>query len=177
MNRRLMFIIIFTMILLSSCANKSESIALIAPSNVEVCIAKGDISLILFLDNALISKLCSISGLDAESMVVELEPDAEVYLISDSEYDHRNGYLSLLLGEANSNDIADVLSSNKKLLQKSKLVARMDECTGGYDSRLLDLVDGVEKPCQYELSSILYNATDWSVAKAFYREWKDSIFR
>ncbi len=169
-------IFLLCLILFSSCEKKNEAIALVAPNGGEISIVKGEESLFLTLDSVAIERVEELSGEDVSDALKDLVPDMTIYKSSYEQYSGREELVTLLMSQSDKDRI-DVISNNKKVLEKSELLSKMDSFSSGYDSAILKQVCNVDNTYQYELSSILIDAKKWEDAVAFFSEWKKAILR
>lgn len=175
LNKRLLLILILSLILFVSCQEGKTTLALISNSGGEISFVDGKTSVLLTLDSDMVSNLISLSGLGKVDIIHALAPDAEVYSIPPYMYQKRLGYLDLLMYEFTDTNRVDVIKANSKLLLNSKLLKEMDLNSSNYDSAMVKQTKNVDNTLEFELSSIIEGADNWEQIVEFFSDWRDII--
>lgn len=176
---RKLFLVVLSLLLLSSCSFESKTFVLSSDIGTEVYLVQKEAGLVLSFSEDFQEKLSELSGFEREELFEDLFGDSAVYKTAKSEdYRKRQELLYLLNDAAEAANSLESFSENRKVLKDSKLIEELDLMTDGFDSALLEVADkDMDSYRVYSVDRIFHGEYDYEEAKSFLYDWIDSIKR
>lgn len=178
MLRRLILFLLVGLLFFSCSLEEGDRMIISSPDRSLVYIFQDGVFSTIDVDASTLRSLSLLSSKDEEETLKLLFPGFEYYERSYEDTKEVRRILRILKEESGAEDLADALRRNEDIIEKSRLLAKIDGLSNNIDEeKLLSNVASSEKIVEYDLANICSFEHSFEENRLFIESWLENILR